>query len=339
MKRLLLDFVVLGELCNFRCPYCTSRKEGSSLGDRPVERVRENLRAALDPLADRFLIYRFGGGELFLAEPIIAWLVDRRFPHTQFLTNGTILPDTLLDTFREARDRVTLCVSLDGHTVAMNRMRQAPGGMKASTLESILENILRLLQAGVPVEIQTVLSEANCDSLASWLDFLLGHFPTAGLMNSIFPVRPLPGAMDRTALRSVVENYDRYREILPSRDYMEGLLRAVSERRRERCRVPDHLSFRVLDLAWEPKAVLRPYFCECGGLRRFYGPVCATCYTHYDLYNSILAGRTDPEAVPFPPFGRREIREYLHRHAGPAPRRRSSDLIGWAAARLLGNHF
>ena len=101
MKRLLLDFVVLGELCNFRCPYCTSRKEGSSMGDRPVERLRENLRATLDPLSDRFLIYRFGGGELFLAESIISWLVDRRFPQTQFLTNGTILPDTLLEYLKD----------------------------------------------------------------------------------------------------------------------------------------------------------------------------------------------------------------------------------------------
>ena len=309
------------------------------MGDRPVERLRENLRATLDPLSDRFLIYRFGGGELFLAESIISWLVDRRFPQTQFLTNGTILPDTLLETLREARDRVTLCVSLDGHTVRMNRMRQSPKGMKASTLKSILENISRLLHAGVPVEIQTVLSEANGDSLASWLDFLLERFPSAGLLNSIFPVRPLPEAMDRTSLRAVVANYDRYREILPSRDYMEGLLRSVSERRWERCRVPDHVSFRVLDRAWEPTAELRRYFCECGGLRRFYGPVCATCYTHYDLYNSILAGRTDPDAVPFPPFKRPEIREYLRRHAGPAPRRRASDLLAWAGARLLGNHF
>lgn len=339
MTKLLLDFVVLGEVCNFRCRYCTSRKQASAVDDAWVEPLRKNLDRALQPLADSFLIYRFGGGELFLAEEIVDWLLARRFPHTQFLTNGTCLSEGLLERLREARDRVAICVSLDGHTTEMNRMRQSAKGMSASTLRRILDTLSRLLHGGVPVEIQMVLSEANEAALASSLDFFLDHYPTENLLVSIFPVRPLPERPDASQVRSILSDYGRYREILPSRDYMEGLLRSLTEKRVGRCRVPDHVSFRVLSQAWNPNVELRRYFCECGGLRHFYGEICSTCYTHYDLYNSILAGRTAPDEIPFPPFRHRAIRDYLLLHGRARRRRRLSDLFACTRSKLLGNHF
>jgi MoaA/NifB/PqqE/SkfB family radical SAM enzyme len=339
MKKLLLDFVVLGEVCNFRCPYCSSRKEASRVDPAEIEPVRRNLDRTLRPLKDAFLIYRFAGGELFLAEEIIIWLLEQRFPHTQFLTNGTVLSEGLLERLREARDRVTLCVSLDGSGPDMNRLRQSVNGMTDATLQGILENISRLLEAGIPVEIQTVLSEANADSLVSSLNDYLDRFPTENFMVSIFPVRPFPGGLQAPDLEAVLSNYHLYEEILPSRDYMEGLVHSISGPRRERCRVPDHVSFRVLDHAWDPEATCRVYFCECGGLRHFYGEICSTCYTHYDLYHSILGGRTSPDHIPFPLFRKAAIREYLRFHARADRRRRVSDLVAFAKARLLGNHF
>jgi MoaA/NifB/PqqE/SkfB family radical SAM enzyme len=340
MKRLLLDFVVLGEVCNFRCGYCTSRKRPLALDGSLLEAVEANLDRALRPLADSFLIYRFGGGELFLAEAVVAGLLARRFPHTQFLTNGTRLSEGLLGRLREARDRVAVCLSLDGHTPEMNRMRQSAAGMTPSTLRRILENLSRLLDQGIPVEIQMVLSKANDTALRASLDFLLDHYPSENLLVSVFPVRPLPRDLDPTGLRSVLADYERYREILPSRDYVEGLLRSLSAKRTERCRVPEQIGFRILSRAWEPSAKGRRAFCECGGLRYFYGEICATCYTHYDLYNSILAGRTAPDEVPFPPFRNRSIRDYLVRHAAAADGGRGfSDLLAWSRGKLLGNRL
>ena len=339
MRKLLLDFIVLGEVYNFRCPYCSSRKLASTVDNSMITPLRRNLDAALRSLSDSFLIYRFGGGEIFLAEEIVAWLLERRFPHTQFLTNGTVLSDGLLERLREARERIALCVSLDGHTPEMNRMRQSAQGMNASALSGILENISRLLAAGVPVEIQMVLSEANADSLISSLDFFLDHFPTENLLISIFPIRPLPRGLEASDLETLLFNYPRYREILPSRDYMEGLLSSISGQRADRCRVPDHVSFMVLPHAWGPTEKACSYFCECGGLKHYYGGICSTCYTHYDLYNSILSGRSSPDAIPFPIFTKTEVREYFLLHARAKRRRTISGLIAFTKARLLGNHF
>jgi MoaA/NifB/PqqE/SkfB family radical SAM enzyme len=339
MKRLLLDFVVLGEVCNFRCGYCTSRKQALALDDSTIEALRANLERALKPLANSFLIYRFGGGELFLAEAVVEWLLASRFPHTQFLTNGTRLSDRLLGGLHEARDRAAVCLSLDGHTPEMNRMRQSTEGMTPSALRRVLENLSRLLGRGIPVEIQMVLSRANDTALRSSLDFLLDHYPAENLLVSIFPVRPLPKDLDPTGLRSVLADYELYREILPSRDYMQGLLRSLSANRTDRCRVPEHVGFRILSRAWEPSAKPSRAFCECGGLRHYYGQICSTCYTHYDLYNSILAGRTNPDEVPFPPFRNRSVRDYLARHAAAERGRGFSDLLAWSRGRLLGNRL
>ncbi len=339
MRKLLLDFVVLGEVCNFRCSYCSSRKQAPTLDNRRTALLRSNLDAALQPLADSFLIYRFGGGELFLVEEIVIWLLERGFPLTQFLTNGTVLSDRLLERFQAARDRLAVCVSLDGHTAEMNRMRESAKGMRESTLRGILDNLSRLLRAGIPVEIQMVLSEANGDRLSSSLKFFMDRYPTENLLVSIFPVRPFPEGVGISELETVLSDYSLYRDILPSRDYMEGLFHALSRPRRERCRVPDHVAFMLLRHAWEPGAELCKYFCECGGLRHFYGEICPTCYTHYDLYNSILGGRTSLDDIPFPIFRREEIRAYLTRHATGGRARTLSDLIAYTKAKLLGNRF
>jgi hypothetical protein len=221
----------------------------------------------------------------------------------------------------------------------MNGIRQSTKGMSAATLRKILENISRLLRAGIPVEIQTVLSEANAGSLVSSLDFFLDRFPTENLLVSIFPVRPFPKGLDAPELQIILSNYHLYQEILPSRDYMEGLLHAISWQRMERCRVPDHISFQVLSHAWDRNAKSNLYFCECGGLKHYYGEICSSCYTHYDLYNSILSGRSPLDEIPFPLFRKAGIREYLLVHARAKRGRRISDLIAYTKAKLLGNHF
>jgi hypothetical protein len=184
-----------------------------------------------------------------------------------------------------------------------------------------------------------VLSEANADSLVSSLDFYLDRFPTENLLVSIFPVRPFPRGLDAPDLSAVLSNYHLYQGILPSRDYMEGLLHSISRQRTERCRVPEHVSFMVMPQAWEEPVELRKYFCECGGLKYFYGEICSSCYTHYDLYNSILSGRSPLDEIPFPLFEKEAIREYLQLYGRARRGTRISDLIGWTKAKLLGNHF
>jgi MoaA/NifB/PqqE/SkfB family radical SAM enzyme len=340
MKKLLLDFVYAYETCNFRCGYCSSRKTATSVGSEEALRMKRNLDAALASLTDSFLIYRFSGGEIFLAEEVLESLLERSFPVTQLLTNGTLLSDALLDRLASVRERVVIGVSLDGHTVAMNRMRQSASGMTEPTLRRILGHLSSLLTVGVPVEIQTVVSEANCSGLSAFLDFLLDAYPRENLLVSLFPVRPLAGKLDGADFVKILSRYDRYRQILPSRDYLEGLVHCLEKGRRDPCRVPEHISFRVLRDASSPVPNLVRYFCECGGLRYVYDSGCSSCYTHYDLYNSILAGATSASSIPFPLFRNPLIRSYFRETA--KRRKRPGNLvrlISSGKARILGNRL
>lgn len=338
MEKLVLDFVYAWEVCNFRCRYCSSRKNATSL-DGPARRLlAANLDRALASLKDRFLIYRFSGGEIFLAEEILQDLLDRAFPVTQFLTNGSVLSDRMLEKLAGVRDRVAMGISLDGHTTAMNRFRESPAGMSEGTLHRILDNLSHLVDAQVPVEIQTVLSQANARGLSGFLDFLLERFPGACLLVSVFPVRPLASRLDTTDLRNIRERYDAYASLLPSRDYMEGLIHCLERGRRDPCCVPEHVSFRVLRDGATPSPRLVRYFCECGGLKYTYGAECAPCYTHYDFLNSLIAGRTDPNEVDFPLYKNERVRAYLRAaRIRPRPSRRLGRLLDSAKARVLGN--
>ena len=342
MKKLLLDFVYAYETCNFRCRYCSSRKTSVRVDRGAARLLRRNLEEALASLTDSFVIYRFSGGEIFLAEEILEDLLDRQFPVTQFLTNGTILSDALLARLSAARDRVAVGVSLDGHTVEMNRMRESASGMAGPTLRRILDNISRLLSAGLPVEIQTVLSEVNCAGLKGFLDYLLGAYADSreDLLVSIFPVRPLRGKPDGAALKKILSCYERYGEILPSRDYMEGLVHFLEKGRRDACHIPEHISFRVMREGASENPDLVKYFCECGGLRYYYGRECSACYTHFDLLNSILAGRTLVSSIPFPLFRNPLIQAYFQEAQGRRrPARRLSALAASGKARVLGNRI
>lgn len=340
MERLVLDFVYAWEVCNFRCRYCSSQKNATSLDGEARRLLKANLDRALSCLKDRFLIYRFSGGEIFLAEEILQDLLGRTFPSIQFLTNGSVLSERMLEKLACARDRVAVGISLDGHTTAMNRLRESPAGMAERTLQRILQNLSRLVAAQVPVEIQTVLSEANAADLSRFLDFLLERFSEACLLVSFFPVRPLAARLDTTDLRSILERYEMYAGLLPSRDYMEGLIHCLERGRRDPCRVPEHVSFRVLRDGATPRPRVVRYFCECGGLKYTYGPECAPCHTHYDLLNSLIAGRTEPEDVRFPLYKNERVLSYLQAARGrPRSSRRLGRLLDSARARVLGNRI
>lgn len=340
MEKLVLDFVYAWEVCNFRCRYCSSQKNATSLDGPARRRLGANLDRALASLKDRFFIYRFSGGEIFLAEEILRDLLDRAFPLTQFLTNGSILSEKTVEKLADARDRVAVGLSLDGHTTAMNRLRESPSGMAEGTLHRILDNLSRLVEAQVPVEIQTVLSEVNVRNLSRFLEFLLERFSGACLLVSPFPVRPLAARLDTADLRWTLNRYDTYASLLPSRDYMEGLIHCLERGRRDLCYVPEHVTFRVLRGGATPSPRVIRYFCECGGLKYTYGPECASCHTHYDLLNSLVAGRTGPDEVDFPLYKDQEVRAYL-RAARVRPRRsrRLERLLNSVRASVLGNRI
>ncbi len=165
-------------------------------------------------------------------------------------------------------------------------------------------------------------------------------------MVSLFPVRPLSEPLALDDLQRIIERYGRYEGLLPSRDYMVGLSRTLSSGRQTPCHVPAHVSFKVLLNGTRPESQVRTYFCECGGLRYYYGPICRSCHTHYDIYNSILSGRTRAETMPFGLFRNPLVLAYFRAQHHGLPLRRADRWIGRARAftahgkaKVYGNSF
>jgi MoaA/NifB/PqqE/SkfB family radical SAM enzyme len=257
LQYLMNDFVVQEHVCNLRCDYCLNfENENLKPGEpwRPTERIdlkpgefgwqrAHQVLARCRELADAPIL-RIAGGEVmairgaldFVAEVASDW--DR----VQILTNATFLTR---DIGRLARiENLNLCCSLDGHTPELNE-RRTPNKKWAMR---IIDGVRAAIEAGVPVEIYTVLSATNVEAIydfAYWLrqlprraDVRLLPFPVRGKAARDYLFAPTQIA----ALRRLRLEYAEFAEILPPAAYFDRLITmAAGDRRRWRCRVP--LSF------------------------------------------------------------------------------------------------
>lgn len=80
------------------------------------------------------------------------------------VTNGSILDDSLLSTFK--KERVTVVVGLDGPEVADNKLRKP--GSDAPSSEVVIANIKKMLAKGVHVCLSTALTPTNLSSASSF---------------------------------------------------------------------------------------------------------------------------------------------------------------------------
>jgi MoaA/NifB/PqqE/SkfB family radical SAM enzyme len=257
LQYLMNDFVLQEHVCNLRCDYCLNFENENLKPGKPWQPTE---RIALKPgefgwqrahqvlkrcraLADAPIL-RLAGGEVmairgaldFIAEVAPDW--DR----IQILTNATFLTR---DIGRLARiGNLNLCCSLDGHTPELNERRT--GNPKWAL--RIIDGVQAAIEAGVPVEIYTVLSATNVEAIydfACWLrelprraDVRLLPFPVRGKAARKYLFRPTQTA----ALRRLRLEHAEFSEILPPSAYFDRLIAmAEGDARKWRCRVP--LSF------------------------------------------------------------------------------------------------
>lgn len=251
---LMNDFVVQPHVCNLRCAYCLNF-ENEFLGTQPwapearidfspesegferATRVLERLRVLGDAP-----ILRIAGGEILALAGGIDFIETAAdtWHRVQVLTNATLLEGETLDRLA-AIPRLNLCVSVDGHTAALNHLR-TPNQRWADRIVGGLDNAVA---AGIPVEVYTVLTDHNVEALYDFAIYLRGLTRRADVRFLPFPVRGkiarkhAPSRQQLGALGRLLEGYDALSEILPPRVYLERLMAfLVGGTRTFRCRVP-----------------------------------------------------------------------------------------------------
>ncbi len=254
---LMNDFVVQEHVCNLRCSYCLNF-ENVNLKDGapwvPMERIDLNtgsygwqrarqMLARCRELGDAPIL-RFAGGEIMAVHGSLAFIEEEaeHWDRVQVLTNATFL-ERDIERLRKIPS-LNLCCSVDGHTAELNEMRTP----NRTWAQRIINGMLAAIDAGVPVEVYTVLTQHNAPALYEFADWLLGVRRTADVRLFPFPVRGDVGHKQRptreqyAALARVIEDYDRLSPILPPKGFLLRLYDfCMNEVRRFRCRVP--LSF------------------------------------------------------------------------------------------------
>lgn len=323
---LMNDFVVQEHVCNLRCSYCLNF-ENVNLKDgtpwKPLERVDLNTGSYGWQRARQVLatcrelgnapILRFAGGEITAIKGSLAFIADEalHWDRIQVLTNATFL-ERDIEQLRAIKT-LNLCCSVDGHTAELNEIRTP----NRAWAQRIIDGLLAAVDAGVPVEVYTVLTQHNVAALHEFADWLLGLRRVADVRLFPFPVRGdvgqrmRPAAEDYGPLQRIIEDYDRLAPILPPKGFLERLHDfCISGTRRFRCRVP--LSFvqtfddgvvAACSNCWaaplgnlaDNKDTFREQMGKANIHKLFLQdpprfPFCKTCFTPFDVVNTYLDG-------------------------------------------------
>lgn len=176
-----LYLLVAGD-CNLRCDYCYA--DGGGFGGSPAPMARETLAVALDKLVPRHrpLVISFMGGEPLLDLDLLQEAVSRgnalatqRESSLRYVltTNGTLLDAPRVAFLKAHISHVA--VSLDGPPALTDASRRFKTG-KASVYETVVQNLQRLQEAGIPYGLRGTIPESQADTLGA----AFAHLSTLG---------------------------------------------------------------------------------------------------------------------------------------------------------------
>lgn len=263
------DQRILDEVCNLACGYCApsgfpmriDRQGGANMPEgwrdtvTSLPMVDEKLprkpelkdffalgSAVISSVAENadVQILKLSGGEITLYPQLVEYVRDvhENYPAVQILTNGYKLTPEQIDAFADMGN-IFFQISLDGTRQETNAARTPNGRIT----EKVLANIDRIVERGMAMEINCVLTSRNTGSFDTLLDDLKGKGDIV-----VIP-RPVRGdgrkLMDFTpeqlvAFREVVlDRYEEYKDILPPKVYLERLVSMMElGARPNKCYVP-----------------------------------------------------------------------------------------------------
>lgn len=348
------DQRILDEACNLACTYCAPSGFPMRIDSSGAAHMPETWRETLEitpkvnevlprkpQLIDFFSlgksvitkmeeesgsqILKLSGGEITLYPQLIDYVRDvhGNYAAVQILTNGYKLTDDQIEAFADMGN-IYFQISLDGTTQDTNRARTPNGRIT----EKVMRNLEKISEKGMPIEINCVLTSFNTGRFDVMLDTL------KDMKDVMVAPRPVRGGgrrlLDFTTeqvkdfRRVVIDEYDRYKVILPPLPYLERLVIMMETGvRSNKCYVP----FFVQGVDNYGNAET----CACGSTMPLLGNVledsvevfdkhrgdtnydpsedhddCSYCMTQYEIMNLYIEGsinRNDMLKIPSFRFG------------------------------------
>lgn len=268
------DQRIAEEFCNFRCEYCgglcpkneyTTKKDEKGNFQVPNEwhemmnKMPKEVKNYFDSginfenyykLSSDIMkntknimdtdILKISGGELTLNPNLCDYVnsIHNNYSSIQILSNGYNLKKEDILKYKEMKN-VSFQISLDGVTPESNYSKSH----SKFITNMVLENIDFMLENNVGVEINCVLTKYNTDKFIEFLE----HFKTA--KNFIVVPRPVRGIARQTIdfsnaqieifEKTIINNYDKYCDILPPIQYFDRLIDMMkSGKRNFPCYIP-----------------------------------------------------------------------------------------------------
>lgn len=255
-KYLVNDFVIAEENCNMNCAYCLTgtsqlkekHKRGTSKTTKALNylkdiQLKENIDGISNIITDNFdvAILKVSGGELLMIKEITKYIryQANKYKAVQILTNGLLLSDKILQEFKDIGN-VCIQLSIDHHTLEGNAYRTRD----SRVLEKILHSIDNIAVHRIPLEINCVMTDKNTPRIHELADYLLKYeqshvmlfpFPVRGANRGLFYPKP----EQLSGIEKLIDNYDRYVNVMAPKIYLEYLLRFFKKGYRElRCFIP-----------------------------------------------------------------------------------------------------
>lgn len=346
-KKLLLCDLVIGEnICNQKCDYCLTKYDNYNDKDKFLNEnyryaegtdLHNRLNVLLDNLLEEFEVaaLKIIGGEIFMVQNIIALLEERshQFVNVQLMSNGIAITEEKIERLKKIKN-FHMQISVDSSNFEGNFYRNK----NEKVHERLLHNIDSVIKAGIPLEINCVLTDRSIEYLEEYLRYL-GQYEGAKLKVYAFPVRGnesevyFPRKEQFEIIQRIIDNYDSYGSIMPPVQYYENLLAFLKEGKRQReCSIPFH-SFQAFE---NGEVTPCPYWwtTNIGNLitdaekvkeaseknpiyRMIYGGTprlapCKKCYIRSEVQNLYFEGALTLEELATIPFYQDEkIKEYL----------------------------
>jgi MoaA/NifB/PqqE/SkfB family radical SAM enzyme len=276
---------------------------GAKLG----KKMRDHLEKVYEIEATPIL--HLIGGELTLLHGISDFILEASSQYELVImtTNGLLLDHSIIKLLSSCKNLLIL-FSLDGNTFDMNSYR-----VPTSELSNrLLKNLDACLDAGIKIEVQTVLHNRNISKIKGFSDYLLSYANSGHYIKLIpFPVRWTQGKIvlsncDLSALNQIYEQYQYYQRILPPKIYMSNLLAFLNKgKRTTRCYVP-YFVFGVDDRGRIKNCPCIPSMCssinfetdtvrsdivnerETYKNKKVCSGLCNTCFEGWEIYNAYL---------------------------------------------------
>lgn len=233
--------------CNIACTYCRNQPiRNSSPRVHPDERLARYM-GGLTRISRsvRATMFKTSGWGEITTVPGYTMLFrharDLGYEVLQLITNGVKLLDH--ETLAELQDLgyFSLQMSIDGLTMDENEYRF---GHNAALLTQVWGNLERALSIGVPVEINSVLTDLNTARLRPFLEHLIRLRERYGtplvcvprcvrVKRTLNNYSQLPHAEQIETLEGVLlDSYSAFESVLPPKQYVSALLHHLRNRQR-----------------------------------------------------------------------------------------------------------